>query len=192
VPRTTTTPTPTRAAALPPEQRRAAIIEAIGPLLVRHGEMVTTRQIAQAAGVAEGTIFRVFADKDELLLAALEAALDMADLEDALRAIDRELPFEPRLVQATEVIQRRVEHVWRLVSNLGPKLQEHAARPLTDSDALAELFAAERGRLVLEPEVAARLLRALTLSMTHPMLADERTPAADIVAFFLRGAERPV
>ena len=192
MPRTTTTPAPTRAAALPPEQRRAAIIEAIGPLLVEHGEMVTTRQIAQAAGVAEGTIFRVFADKDELLLAALEAALDMADLEDALRAIDRELPFEQRLVQATEVIQRRVEHVWRLVSNLGPKLQKHAARPLTDSDALTELFAAERGRLVLEPEVAARLLRALTLSMTHPMLAGERTPAADIVAFFLRGAERPV
>jgi AcrR family transcriptional regulator len=187
----TTNPTATRASALPPGERRAAIIEAIGPLLVKHGEMVTTRQIAEAAGVAEGTIFRVFADKDELLLAALESALDMADLERSLRAIDSDLPFEPRLVAATEIIQRRVEDVWRLVSNLGPKLQEHAARPLTDSDALTELFAAERSRLVMEPEVAARLLRGLTLSMTHPMLGGERTPACDIVAFFLRGAERP-
>lgn len=194
VPRTPSRPlaaaTPARrASALPPQQRRAAIIDAIGPLLVEHGERVTTRQIAHAAGVAEGTIFRVFADKDELLLAALEAALDMGELENALRAIDRDLAFEPRLVAATEIIQRRVEHVWRLVSSLGPRFQKHAARPLTDSDALAELFASERDRLVIEPEVAARLLRALTLSMTHPMLTGDRTPAADIVAFFLRGAE---
>lgn len=191
VPRTTTT-NPTRAAALPPEQRRAAIIEAIAPLLVEHGEMVTTRQIAEAAGVAEGTIFRVFADKDELLLAALDAALDMADLEAALRAIDRDQPFEQQLVEATEAIQRRVEHVWRLVSNLGPKLQKRVARPLTDSDALTQLFASERARLSVEPDVAARMLRAITLSMTHPMLAAVRAPArpSEIVGFFLRGVEK--
>ncbi len=55
-----------RAESLPPDERRAMIIEAMLPLLLEHGEMVTTRQIAEAAGIAEGTIFRVFADKDEL------------------------------------------------------------------------------------------------------------------------------
>ena len=59
--------TRSRAAALPPEERRAAIIDAARPLLIEHGENVTTRQLADAAGIAEGTIFRVFADKDELL-----------------------------------------------------------------------------------------------------------------------------
>ena len=42
------------------------IVAATLPLLLEHGELVTTRQIAEAAGIAEGTIFRVFADKDEL------------------------------------------------------------------------------------------------------------------------------
>ena len=40
------------------------IVDAALPLLLEHGEMVTTRQIADAAGIAEGTIFRAFADKD--------------------------------------------------------------------------------------------------------------------------------
>jgi AcrR family transcriptional regulator len=52
-----------RASMLPPEERRSMIVAATLPLLVEHGEMVTTRQIADAAGIAEGTIFRVFADR---------------------------------------------------------------------------------------------------------------------------------
>jgi AcrR family transcriptional regulator len=77
----TTHPQGKRAAALPPEQRRAAIIEAVRPLLAEYGESVTSKQIACAAGIAEGTIFRVFADKDELLDATLDAALDQEPFE---------------------------------------------------------------------------------------------------------------
>lgn len=178
-----------RAAALPPEERRAAIVAATLPLLVEHGEMVTTRQIAEAAGVAEGTLFRVFADKDELLSATLEAALDMEPLERALTAIDATAGFEDQLIEATAIVQRRVVDVWRLISNLGRQLQEQAARPLSDSDALVAIFEAERDRLVVEPRAAARLLRALTLSVTHPMLAGEPMDPAEIVAFLLQGIE---
>jgi AcrR family transcriptional regulator len=181
------TDTNRRAAALPADERRAAIVDAVLPLLVSHGERVTTRQIAEAAGIAEGTIFRVFDDKDELLSAALEAALDQAPLERALGGIDRDAPFEDQLVEATGIIERRVVDVWAVVSNLGPKFREQARRPLPESEALIALFEPERDHLRLAPAAAARLLRALTLSLTHPMLAGEPTPPAEIVSIVLHG-----
>ena len=60
-----------------PDDRREALVDATIPLLHEHGRTVTTKQIADAAGVAEGTIFRVFDSKDDLVTAAVEKALDM-------------------------------------------------------------------------------------------------------------------
>ncbi len=79
-----------RAAALPRGERRAVIVEATLPLLLTHGSGVTSRQIAEAAGVAEGTIFRVFTDKDELLDAVADLVFDPAPTQAALEAIDLE------------------------------------------------------------------------------------------------------
>ena len=81
-----------------PEDRRAALIAATIPLLHEHGLDVSTRQIADAAGVAEGTIFGVFKDKSSLVVAALVQALDPQPTLDALAAIDRGLDLRERLV----------------------------------------------------------------------------------------------
>jgi len=176
-----------RAAALPPDERRSMIVAATLPLLIEHGDRVTSRQIAEAAGIAEGTVFRAFADKDELIAAVLEAALDTAPLEAALAGISPDLGFEEALAVAVVIIQQRVIDIWRLASSVGTRFHEMTRRPMADSDALVRIFAAHRTDISVEPIVAARLLRALTLSTTHPMLADEPRSADDLVHLFLHG-----
>ncbi len=49
------------------------------------------------------------------------------------------------------------------------------------------LLATYRGEIRVEPVAAARLLRALTLASTHPMLAGEPSTADELVALFLHG-----
>src|SRR5438270_5434192 len=136
-----------RATALPADERRSMIVAATLPLVLEHGDRVTSRQIAEAAGIAEGTIFRVFADKDEVIAAVVEAALDPAPLEAALTDIPEGLPFADGLAAAVVIIQQRVIDIWRLVSSVGTRFHEMTRRPMTDSDALVRMFEAHRAHI---------------------------------------------
>jgi AcrR family transcriptional regulator len=176
-----------RATALPPDERRSMIVAATLPLLLEHGDRVTSRQIAEAAGIAEGTIFRAFADKDEIIVAVIEAALDPEPLEAALRSIPPWFAFEDRLEAAVVMIQQRVIDIWQIMSSVGNRFHEMTRRPMVDSDALVAMFETHRDRIAVEPIVAARLLRALTLSTTHPMLAGEPHSPDELVQLFLHG-----
>jgi AcrR family transcriptional regulator len=179
-----------RARALPPDERRTAIIRATLPLLLEHAEMVTTRQIAEAAGIAEGTIFRVFADKDEVIAAVIDEAIDPTSIEEALGALDLTAPLDVVLVRVIELLQERTIKIWRLMSSVGARFHERVRQPMTDSPAIGSLFERHRAELAIEPTAAGRLLRALTLSTTHPMLVDEPLPPAEIASLFLHGVSR--
>lgn len=179
-----------RAAALPADERRRAVVEAAIPLFVEHGEKVTTRQIAEAADVAEGTLFRAFADKDAIVAAVVEHLRDPEPLDRAFAAIDADQPLADVVEAAATVIQRRGQVVWRALARLGRPGGVAAPKRVPESAALAALLEPHAHELRVEPKVAAQRLRALTLAMSHPMLAERPASATDVAGMFLHGAGR--
>jgi AcrR family transcriptional regulator len=180
-----------RAVALPPDQRRDALVQATLPLLLVHGRAVTTRQIAEAAGVAEGTIFRVFASKDELVEAAVRQAFVPGRFAQDLDSVDPDAPLRERLVQMVTILQRRFTEIFGLMRAVGM-----VAPPDHDSEAhvraredvnsrLLQLLVPDADKLTMPPTELMHVLRLLTFSASHHEIADGRlltpTQIVDIV-----------
>src|SRR3990170_1754316 len=93
----TAQPKPQRAKRLPAEQRRREILESAVSVFAERGFAGTgTADIAAAAGIGEPTIYRYFANKQELYLAALRLSGEQvmenwqriaAENEDPLNAL---------------------------------------------------------------------------------------------------------
>ncbi|GAB3654826.1 TetR/AcrR family transcriptional regulator [Nocardioides korecus] len=180
-----------RAASLSREDRRQAILDTLVPLLVERGGEVSTKEVAAAAGVAEGTIFRVFPDKRSLMLAAAEEAVDPAHgqerLDEALRDV---VGLRARVVVATGQVLERMHLTMAVMAAVRPHLvalhEEHhrgagtsprwgpppflvRAQEALDRR-LAGLFEPHRDQLSVPPEVAALALRSLVLGASRPEL----------------------
>jgi AcrR family transcriptional regulator len=170
-----------RATPLPPDERRAALIAATEPLLEKFGRDVSTRQIAEAASVAEGTIFRVFSTKEALIDAVLEDVFDARRTCDELAAIDRSLDLEARMVAAVQVLQARLRKVFALFHSMriGPKQdhQDFRERQRIDNNlldaAIVAVLEPDAARLRVPPADAANAMRSLTFALTHPILGSE-------------------
>ena len=180
-----------RAAAMPLEERRSAIVAATLPLFLEQGPGLTTREIAQAAGIAEGTIFRVFDDKTALLDAVIEAALDPTPTNAAMERIDPALPLEARLTAAVEILRKRVLYLFRVFSAASGTTRGAQPERSHDLPALTAIFATEAARLTQPPSEAARVLRGLTFACVHPSFGtDDPLTSEDIVAVFLDGIRK--
>jgi AcrR family transcriptional regulator len=188
-----------RAAALPPEERREALIAATLPLVLEHGTEVSTRLIAETAGVAEGTIFRVFPSKDDLIEAVVASAFDPSSLVDAISRIDMSLPLADRMSAAVELMQARGRRIAGLVHAFAARRslpdREAAWRIRTAEtrvvDALAVLVLPDRDQLRCSPQETARRLRLVTLALSSPRLVDtDPLPPEEIVSMLLDGLRR--
>ena len=107
-----------RAGPLAADDRRRAIVDAVVPLLVDRGASVTTREMAEAAGIAEGTIFRVFPDKCALIHEAVRVTLDPAPYLERLARIDHDATLEEQLLEATRTLLERSQAVVALLAVL--------------------------------------------------------------------------
>jgi AcrR family transcriptional regulator len=187
---------PTRAKPLPPDERRAALVAATLPLLGEHGRDISTRQIADAAGVAEGTIYRAFPDKESLIHAALAAAFDPEPVVARLGAIDPEGSFEKRLSTAVRILQDRLAAVFHLISafrSAGPpeRPPPHGGHTMSNAailESLAGVFAGDADRLRISPIECARLIRLVVFAGSHPRITDENPLSTqEIVDLLLHG-----
>ncbi|MEV4175564.1 helix-turn-helix domain-containing protein [Nonomuraea sp. NPDC049709] len=204
-----------RAPAMSPEQRREMIVRAALPLVVEYGTSVTTAQIARAAGIGEGTIFRAFGDKDKLLAACMAEAVRPDDTLAHVASISLDLPLAERLVEASEALRAHLSRMGAVAGAMAasgalrrgappadegkpaeegrPEGEGRRDRAMSSRDAsmaatnevLAGLFEPERDALRLPPEQLAQAFGFLTM-------AAGRGPAplgsAELVDLFLHGA----
>jgi len=188
-----------------PDDRRKAIVRALVPLLVERGGEVSTREIAQAAGIAEGTIFRVFPDKRSLMLAAAEEAINPADAQAAFdEAMAGQAELREKIVVAAQrVLDRqrmtmavmmavRGHLMWDEESRKADPVKKHFGPPQFVLDAQAELhrrltsiFEAHHDELAVEPEVAAVALRSLIFGAHRPELGMAPALSAEQIAGLL-------
>jgi len=187
---------------MPPDERRAAVLAAAVPLLRERGANVSTRELAEAAGVAEGTLFRVFPDKRSLLRAAVAQAMDPEPLLADLARIDRAWPFERRLGRVVELVSARMDGIMQLVMALhdlardadddGHRPHEHGeekgSRDARILGAIADVLAPDAPRLRVSPLQAAGLLRGVVLGERMPGLPDAaRVAPVDVARCLTQG-----
>lgn len=183
-----------------PEERRKAIIDAVVPLLIAHGPAVTTRQIAEAAGVAEGTIFRVFPDKRSLLMATAAETVNPAGGAEAMATTLARVPsLRVKVELVAEQMQSRMQQGMLVLVALRhavlkeghdltgdeppgpPSFILDANRALLEALA-AHVFAPHRDELRVPPELAALVLRSLVFGAWHPGTAEESRLTAEQIA----------
>jgi AcrR family transcriptional regulator len=185
---------------MPPAQRREALIEATLPLLIANGADVTTRQIAEACGVAEGTLFRVFPDKESLIQAAVARAFEPEQVLAKLRAIEPGLPLEERLVAAVDILRIRLEGIFTLLNALRwqRRPEQHGTKPpghyQRDADivaAIVEVVGTDSVQFRYSAVEAMSLLRLLVFAGTHPFISGGNPlTSRRIVAYLMDGVRQ--
>jgi AcrR family transcriptional regulator len=176
----------TRAKPLSTDDRRAMIIDAVIPLLIEQGRDVTTRQIAEAAGIAEGTIFRVFPDKEALFQAAVEKFLDPASVNERLHAIDAELPLEAKVAEILVLLRGRMTGIFGIMHAVGMHRPPLGPRRETDFSEIVEaVLRPDLERLTVPTDRVASVLRLVAFASAIPQFNEGHEMTTSQLAAFI-------
>lgn len=189
----------TRAKPLPPDVRRAEIISAARPLLLRYGGAFTTRQVAEAADIAEGTIFRVFPTKADLVQALAQEVLDPTPVCARIAAIPASRPVADRIATIITILHEGIRdsaEFFRAVHAVPSDDTLAPGRPHKDMAAITErsrrlrsaieaCLAPDAGHLSCPAAQAASLIRSVATATAHPFFADDLVTEPGLVAELL-------
>jgi AcrR family transcriptional regulator len=173
------------------DERRAMIIDAVIPLLIEHGREVSTRQIADAAGIAEGTIFRVFADKEELFSAAVGKFLDPTAANRSLRAIDPDASIEAKVNDILFLLRSRMTGIFGIMHAVGMSGPPPSSRERESDrfvDVIGDVLAPDLARLNVPIDRVATFVRLIAFASAIPQFnSGHEISTADLARLITNG-----
>jgi AcrR family transcriptional regulator len=108
------------------ETRRMQILMGAAQVFAQKGyHKATTKEIAQAAGVSEGTIYNYFENKRDILVAMVDAI----GLQSVRQVMTEHAPDDPR-----EFIKAVLRDRYQLAQNFGAQMAPIIAEMLTDAE----------------------------------------------------------
>ena len=173
------------------DRTRRAILGAAASVLARD-RAATLAEIAEAAGVGRSTLHRHFADREELVAAAVEdslAALGQA-VEDA--ALDQGPPLEAmrRLVAAMVGVGDRLLFLFG-----DPRVLEGRERPAPSDGPVIELIERGQAEGVFDPEVSPGWVEHVLWALVYTAAEEAnngRLPRHGVTATVIRTLENGI
>jgi AcrR family transcriptional regulator len=146
--------------------------------------------MAEAAGIAEGTLFRAFGDKESLIAAAIERYFDPEPFRNKLRGIDPDDSTEDKVRQFVSIFLERFQGVVGFMSTMAIE----PPQPPSDEDVrksswyglIDQIF--RPGELAVPKETFAFFVRLVAFGNAIPAFTGPNTFTADQLSdLILRG-----
>ncbi len=183
------------------DERRAAIVEMTIPLIAEHGMNVTTSQIARAAGIAEGTVYRVFSDKTELINACVSTVVSPDEGLQQITDTPQDLALPAKLAHVARAMSERMRKIGAVMHTLMATGYRPGDKPPLDREkwisdavaALVDLIGSDADSLRLSPRRTAYMFIGLIFSTqfagrVHTTASeDDRIGVDELVDVFLHG-----
>ncbi len=188
----------TRAKPLPPDERRACLIAVTRTLLLERGHDITTRQVAEAAQVAEGTLFRVFATRRDLIAATIADELSPQRLTTHLSQVPQGENLDVTTNSCLTAVADYVTAVGRLIPR--PTHDDDRVMSLVDSQWqerihdlmgwMVERLAQHTDELQVTPVEFAHVIFTLAMGYSHHHCPASQPSLDTLTRLALDGARR--